>query len=73
MSATVTDRRLLTLREAAAILYFSERTVRRLIADGRLRAVQPAGPGGSIRIPRDELERLVTPKGAGVVTGRITR
>jgi excisionase family DNA binding protein len=54
---------LLTLRETAAILHFSERTVRRLIADGRLRAVQPAGPRGPIRIPRDELERLVTPEG----------
>src|SRR5437667_185790 len=57
MSASVTECRLMTLPEAAAVLRYSVRTIRRLIDAGELRTVQ-LGPGRALRIPRDELEQL---------------
>ena len=58
MSQPVTERQLLTLREAAQVLRLSERQVRRLIAGGSVPAVQVGGRGHSIRIPEAALERL---------------
>lgn len=48
------DRRLLTLRQAADRLNVSIRTTRRMVQDGRLLAL---GPGTSIRVDADGLER----------------
>ena len=56
------ERRLLTLRETASTLRCSERTVRRMIDDGRLSALRLGRPGTSIRVDADEIERLLTPK-----------
>ena len=61
MSALVNERRLLKLREAATELRYSERTIRRMIDRGQLRAVQ-LGRGRALRIPREEIERLLAPK-----------
>ena len=60
VTVVVHDRRLLTLPETAAELRYSERTVRRLIDAGELRAVQ-FGRGRALRIPRTEIERLLNP------------
>jgi excisionase family DNA binding protein len=54
ISAPVQRRRLLTLREAAALLSVSERTVRRLIDERGLPAFRLGPKGTSIRV--DELE-----------------
>jgi len=56
MSTAILERRLLSLREVAARLHYSERTVRRLIEHHGLPALQLSGPGSAIRIPADELE-----------------
>lgn len=56
MSTAVHERRMLTLREAAQTLHYSERTVRRLIENHGLPALQLAGPGSALRIPRDGLD-----------------
>jgi excisionase family DNA binding protein len=45
----------LSVRETADMLGVTEKTVRRLIAAGRLPALQLGPPGSSIRIPEDEL------------------
>jgi excisionase family DNA binding protein len=55
MSASVAQRQLLTVRETAKRLYLSERSVWRMIADGRLPAIRLGGPGSPVRIDRDEL------------------
>jgi excisionase family DNA binding protein len=47
--------RLLSVRETADLLSVTEKTVRRLIAAGRLPALQLGPPGSSIRIPENEL------------------
>jgi excisionase family DNA binding protein len=52
----VHSRRLLTVQEAAARLAVSEKTVRRLVEAGRLRAVQPGGPRHALRIDAGSLE-----------------
>jgi excisionase family DNA binding protein len=51
---------LLRPAEAQQVLRVSYATLRRMIADGRLRAVQLGGPGDSLRIPRVELERILS-------------
>lgn len=48
-------KRFASLSEAAERYDVSERTIRRLIADGKLKALRI---GGSIRIPLTELDRL---------------
>ncbi len=49
----------LTIKQVAQMLQVSEGTVRNLIASGRLRSVQLAGPGSSVRIPRRSVEQLL--------------
>ncbi len=56
MSSEVTDRRLLTVSQAAERLSVSEKSVRRMIVRGELPAVQLGAPGSSVRIDVDELE-----------------
>jgi excisionase family DNA binding protein len=56
MSSVVQERRLLTLRETAARLNYSERNVRRFIECHGLPVLRLAGPGSALRIPADELE-----------------
>ena len=52
--------RFLNVAQAATALGVSGPTIRRWVAEGHLGAVQPAGePGGALRIPEAELERLV--------------
>jgi len=48
-----------TVREVAAALRLDESTVCRMAADGRIQAVQ-LGPRCTVRVPRRELERLLT-------------
>jgi len=50
----------LSTGEAAAALEVSPQTVRRWIANGQLSVVQL--PSGVFRIPRSEIERILTPK-----------
>jgi len=56
MSTPVQSRPLLTVAETAAELRSSERTIRRMIEDGRLRAFQLGGPGTAVRIDARALE-----------------
>jgi excisionase family DNA binding protein len=51
--------RFLTVAQAAAALGVSGPTVRRWVRAGRVVGVQVGGPDGVLRIPVDELERLV--------------
>jgi excisionase family DNA binding protein len=51
-----TEHKLLTVREVASYLRVDTSTVRRLIANGELRALQLGGPGHSLRIAKHELE-----------------
>jgi excisionase family DNA binding protein len=53
MSTLATDRPLLTVRDTAAMLRVSEKTVRRLIDNEFLPALRV---GGSIRISADDLD-----------------
>lgn len=62
MTSTLT-RKYATLGEAAEHLLLSTRTVRRMIADGDLKAVRI---GGSIRIPLDALDEVGRPIGNAV-------
>lgn len=48
-----------TVVEAARYLRFSERKVRQLIRQGRIRTVRPTGEHGPHRIHRRELDRLM--------------
>lgn len=50
--------RFLTVTETAKALGVAAPTVRRWARDGFLRAVQPAGEQGVLRIPATELQRL---------------
>lgn len=50
--------RFLSIGEAAVQLGVSGPTVRRWVKSGHLRAVQPGGEQGVLRIPADELARL---------------
>jgi excisionase family DNA binding protein len=57
MSADVTELTLLTVRETAALLKQSERSVRRKVHSGQIPAVRLGDETGPIRIPADELEQ----------------
>jgi excisionase family DNA binding protein len=48
---------LLTVDEAAAVLAVHPATVRRYVRSGDLRAIQPGGPGRTVRIAAGELTR----------------
>jgi excisionase family DNA binding protein len=50
MATDVQDSRLLTVRETAFKLNVSEKTVRRLIYSGHLRAVRLGGKGSQLRL-----------------------
>lgn len=56
MSATDAESHFLTLDEVAERYRLSRRTVERLVAGGRLPAIQPGGPGHAIRIDSSSLE-----------------
>jgi excisionase family DNA binding protein len=59
MSAQVDDSpHFLTVSETALRLNVSGPTVRRWVKSGQLRAVQPGGEQGVLRIPEGELARL---------------
>jgi excisionase family DNA binding protein len=49
--------KLLTVEEAAAACRVHPATLRRWLAEGKLEAVRPGGPRGSIRIREDALAR----------------
>ncbi|QDT36856.1 helix-turn-helix domain-containing protein [Stratiformator vulcanicus] len=51
---------LLTVAETAWQLRICDKTLRRWIKKGRIFAVQPAGPGGRILIPRSELDAVAS-------------
>lgn len=53
----------LTIRETAALLALSTRTIHRSIAEGKLKAYRVAG-GEEIRIKRDDVDALLEPVGA---------
>jgi excisionase family DNA binding protein len=55
MLAETHESSLLTVKEAAAKLGLHPMTVRKMIRQQRLPAVQLGGPGTSVRIPSDEL------------------
>lgn len=63
MLTTANRRSLLTVKEVASRLGLHPMTVRRMIADGRLPAVQLGGHGTSIRVYVDELERWLHDEG----------
>jgi excisionase family DNA binding protein len=56
MSPPVAKRRLLTVREVAARLRVSGRTVQRLIERDDLPSLQLGGPGSAIRIDESEFD-----------------
>jgi excisionase family DNA binding protein len=56
MTADVHELNLLTVREAAALLRQSERSVRRKVRSGEIPAVRLGGPGAPLRVPAHELE-----------------
>jgi excisionase family DNA binding protein len=56
VAANVHHLNLLTVREAAALLRQSERSVRRKVRSGEIPAVRLGGPGAPLRVPADELE-----------------
>ena len=59
----IVETRLLTVREVAATLRQSERTVREKVASGTLPAVRiGSGPRAPIRVDADELERFIHPE-----------
>lgn len=55
MSTDVREANLLSVKETAALLGVTEKTVRRLISAGIMPALQLGPPGRSIRIPEDQL------------------
>jgi excisionase family DNA binding protein len=59
MSAPTRDPVFLSVAEVALRFGVGASTVRRWIRDGHLAAVPPAGEDGVLRIPADELDRLV--------------
>jgi excisionase family DNA binding protein len=65
MASPVSERQLVTPREAAEFLRLSERSVRRLIDAGVLRAYRVGGPGASLRIDRAELLDALRPARGG--------
>ena len=61
---------LLTVREVAAVLRLDVSIVYRMVARGTLGVVQ-FGPRSTVRIPRHELEQLLT--GSPIATARARR
>ena len=57
MSADVNDLNLLTVRETAALLKQSERSIRRKVHSGQIPALRLGDETGPLRIPADELKR----------------
>jgi excisionase family DNA binding protein len=55
-----------SVAEAAELLGCSTDTVRRLIASGRLKAIQPLGKGGRVFVGRKSIERLFEESAAGI-------
>jgi excisionase family DNA binding protein len=58
MTASILERKLLTIRETATLLRQSERSIRRKIHSGELLAVR-LGEHGPLRIDERELERFL--------------
>ncbi len=58
-----TSRPYLTIRETAALLALSTRTIHRYIAEGKLKGYRVAGEK-VIRIKREDIEALLEPVGA---------
>jgi excisionase family DNA binding protein len=56
MTTAENTREYLSVAEVALRLGVSPPTVRRRIAEGRIIAAQPGGPGSAVRIHRSELE-----------------
>jgi excisionase family DNA binding protein len=65
MTASVLERKLLTIRETATLLRQSERSIRRKIHSGELLAVR-LGEHGPLRIDERELERFLEPPAVDV-------
>jgi excisionase family DNA binding protein len=59
MLTDTTTPRLLTPGEAAAVLRVSVDTIRRLCRTGNLPSIHIAGPGSSLRIPAEAIDRLL--------------
>ncbi len=57
-------RRFLCLKEVAERLRVHPATARRMIADGRIPAIQLGGPGTSIRVDPADLDRWLYHDGA---------
>lgn len=53
--------RMYTVKEMAIMLNVSQNTIRRMVYKGQVKAVKL--PSGTIRIPEDEVARLLGPKG----------
>ncbi|MDG7035786.1 MAG: helix-turn-helix domain-containing protein [Nitrososphaerota archaeon] len=53
--------RLYTVKEISIMLNVSQSTIRRMIYKGQIKAVKL--PSGTIRIPEDEVARLLRPEG----------
>jgi excisionase family DNA binding protein len=62
MRTNVKDHELLSVPEAAMALEISAPSLRRLIAQGAIPIVQLGGPHHLVRVRRDDVERLLTPK-----------
>jgi excisionase family DNA binding protein len=60
----LTSTHLLTVKETAIRLPLHEMTVRKLIREGRIPAVQLGGKGHSLRVPEAELNEWLYGKGA---------
>lgn len=58
MDQPTTPTNYVDVADVAAEFEISERSVWLWIKQGKLRSVQPGGPGGKHRIPVSELERL---------------
>jgi excisionase family DNA binding protein len=63
MSNTVTQRPLMTIGDVAELLGVSQRTVRRWIDDGRLKAIQLGGRRAPVRVDPRELEQWLRDEG----------
>jgi excisionase family DNA binding protein len=70
MLASADTRRLLTVKEVASRLCLHPMTVRRMIAEGRLPAIQLGGPGTSVRIAEAELEAWLFANVGGSASSR---
>ena len=69
MSADVTELNLLTVRETAALLKQSERSVRRKVHSGQIPALRLGAGTGPLRIPADELEQWLYQDPAAAFSG----